>query len=130
MDAHLTYKATGLVMAGGAVGAALRYHATLIAIRMGHAGFPLATLAVNVMGGLLMGALAALILRGHVAEPVRLLLGVGLLGGFTTFSAFSLELFQMVERGTWLAALGYALASVLLSLGAVALGFVVTRSIA
>lgn len=129
MDAHLTLKATGLVMAGGAVGAALRYHTTLIAIRMGHAGFPTATLTVNLIGGLLMGVLAALVLRGHVAEPVRLLLGVGVLGGFTTFSAFSLELFQMVERGALLTAMGYALASVLLSLAAVAAGFAVTRSI-
>jgi fluoride exporter len=85
---------------------------------------------VNVLGGLAMGVLAALVLKGQVAEPLRLFLGVGVLGGFTTFSAFSLELFQMLERGAALTALGYALASVLLSLAAVAAGFVVTRSIA
>lgn len=130
MDAHLTLKATGLVMAGGAVGAALRYHTTLIAVRMGHSGFPLATLTVNVIGGLLMGVLAAFIMRGQVTEPLRLLLGVGLLGGFTTFSAFSLEMFQMVERGAPMTALGYAVASVSLSLAAVAAGFAVTRSMA
>ncbi|MBA4779294.1 MAG: camphor resistance protein CrcB [Sphingomonadales bacterium RIFCSPHIGHO2_01_FULL_65_20] len=130
MDAHLTFKATGLVMAGGAIGAALRFQATQLAIRLGHTAYPAATLSVNVLGGLLMGVLAALVLKGQMAEPVRLFLGVGVLGGFTTFSAFSLELFQMLERGAALTALGYALTSVLLSLAAVAAGFVVTRSIA
>lgn len=130
MDAHLTFKTTGLVMAGGALGAALRFQATQMAIRLGHTGYPVATLAVNIAGGLLMGMLAALVLRGHVGEPWRLFLGVGLLGGFTTFSAFSLELFQMIERGALLTALGYVLASVLLSLAAVAAGFALTRSVA
>ena len=130
MDAHLTFKTTGLVMAGGALGAALRFQATQMAIRLGHTGYPVATLAVNIAGGLLMGVLAALVLRGHVGEPWRLFLGVGLLGGFTTFSAFSLELFQMIERGALLTALGYVLASVLLSLAAVAGGFALTRSVA
>ena len=130
MDAHLTFKATGLVMAGGAIGAALRFQTTLMAVRLGHTGFPAATLAVNILGGLLMGILAALVLRGHVAESFRLFAGVGILGGFTTFSAFSLELFQMLERGAFLIALGYVLASVLLSLAAVAAGFAVTRSLA
>lgn len=130
MDAHLTLKATGLVMAGGAIGAALRFQATQLAIRTGHTGYPVATLSVNVIGGLMMGALAALVLKGHVTEPLRLFLGVGVLGGFTTFSAFSLELFQMIERGALLPAFGYSLASVLLSLGAVAIGFGMARSFA
>lgn len=128
MDAHLTFKATGLVMAGGALGAALRFQATLLALRLGHGSYPLATLSVNVIGGLLMGILAALVLRGDVTEPVRLFAGVGLLGGFTTFSAFSLELFQMIERGQMLAGLGYALLSVVLSLSAVAAGVTLTRT--
>lgn len=128
MDAHLTFKATGLVMAGGALGAALRYQVTLLALRLGHGSYPLATFSVNVIGGLLMGMLAALVLKGDVAEPLRLFAGVGLLGGFTTFSAFSLELFQMIERGQILAGFGYALASVLLSLAALAIGFSLTRS--
>lgn len=128
MDAHLTFKATGLVMAGGALGAALRFQATLLALRLGHGSYPLATLGVNVIGGLLMGILAALVLRGDVTEPVRLFAGVGLLGGFTTFSAFSLELFQMIERGQMLAGLGYALLSVVLSLAAVAAGVTLTRT--
>ncbi len=129
MDAHLTFKATGLVMAGGALGAALRFHATLMALRLGHGSFPLATLSVNVIGGLLMGVLAALVLRGEAAEPIRLFAGVGVLGGFTTFSAFSLELFQMIERGQMVSAMGYALISVILSVAALAIGFTLTRAL-
>lgn len=129
MDAHLTFKATGLVMAGGALGAALRFQATLLALRLGHGSFPLATLSVNVIGGLLMGVLAAFVLKGDAAEPFRLFAGVGVLGGFTTFSAFSLQLFQMIERGQMVAALGYALISVLLSVAALAIGYTLTRAL-
>lgn len=129
MDAHLTFKATGLVMAGGALGAALRFQGTQLVVRLGHTGYPLATLGVNIIGGMAMGVLTALLLRGQVGEPVRLFAGVGLLGGFTTFSAFSLEMFQMLERGEVISAFGYALLSVLLSLAALAVGFVVTRGL-
>ncbi|WP_033924700.1 fluoride efflux transporter CrcB [Sphingomonas sp. 35-24ZXX] len=128
MDAHLTFKATGLVMAGGALGAALRFQATVLALRLGHGSFPFATLSVNVIGGLLMGVLAALVLKGDATEPVRLFAGVGVLGGFTTFSAFSLELFQMMDRGQLALALGYALTSVTLSVAALALGYTLTRA--
>lgn len=130
MDAALTWKATGLVMAGGAIGTALRFHTGMLVTRMGHVGYPYATLAVNVAGGLVMGALAALVLRGHVGEATRLFLGVGVLGGFTTFSAFSLELFDMIQRGGWLEAAGYALLSVVIALLALIAGFVMTRGLA
>jgi CrcB protein len=129
MDVQLTYKATGLVMAGGALGAALRFHGTQLAVRLGHTGYPYATLSINVIGGLAMGAVAALVLRGHVGEPLRLFLAVGVLGGFTTFSAFSLEMFQMIDRGQIAAALGYALLSVGLSLAALVTGFAITRGL-
>ncbi|GGB68362.1 fluoride efflux transporter CrcB [Blastomonas aquatica] len=129
MDVQLTYKATGLVMAGGAIGAALRFHGTQLAVRLGHTGYPFATLGINVVGGLAMGVLAALVLREHVGEPIRLFVAVGVLGGFTTFSAFSLEMFQMIERGQTALALGYALLSVALSLAALAAGYTVTRGL-
>jgi len=129
MDVQLTYKATGLVMAGGALGAALRFHGTQLAVRLGQTGYPFATLGVNVIGGLAMGAVAALVLRGQVTEPLRLFVAVGVLGGFTTFSAFSLEMFQMIERGHMGLALGYAVLSVGLSLAALAIGFGITRGL-
>lgn len=130
MDAHLTFKATGLVMAGGAIGAALRFNVTMLAHRLGHIGYPYATLAVNVVGGFAMGVVAALVLRGQLAEPWRLFIAVGVLGGFTTFSAFSLEMFQMLERGAFVHALGYSLLSVLASVAALAAGFSLTRVLA
>jgi fluoride exporter len=118
-------KAILSVMAGGAVGAGLRYLVGLMLA--GRSGFPYATLAVNLIGGFAMGMLAALVLRGMAGESVRLFIGVGVLGGFTTFSAFSLESFQMIERGQIIMAGGYAIASVVGSIAALALGYAVAR---
>jgi fluoride exporter len=114
------------VMAGGAIGAGLRYLASLMLA--GRSEFPYATLAVNLIGSFAMGLLAAFVLRGMASEGVRLFVGVGILGGFTTFSAFSLESFQMIERGQMMMAAGYALASVIGSIAALALGFAVARA--
>ena len=106
--------ATFLVMAGGALGAAGRYHLGRLVYHIGGSGFPYGTLVANLIGGFLMGMLVGILARADfVSEPWRLLLGVGLLGGFTTFSAFSLEIVNMIERGDWAAAIGYALLSVL-----------------
>ncbi len=116
------------VMAGGALGAALRYMiGTALKLRAGE-GWPWGTFSVNILGGFAMGALAALVLRGSVSEPLRLFAGVGLLGGFTTFSAFSLEGFNMMQRGQFGLATLYALASVLGSLAALAAGFALVRA--
>lgn len=115
------------VMLGGALGAAARYFAvTSLGTRL--SGWPLGTFAVNLMGGFLMGVLAALVMKGAASETARLFLGVGVLGGFTTFSAFSLEGFQLIARGQWAMALGYALASVVGSIVALALGYAMVRA--
>ena len=117
-----------LVMAGGALGAGMRYQVSRW-LPMG-TGWPWATFAVNVAGGLAMGLLAAWAMRtGHAGEGVRLLLGAGILGGFTTFSAFSLEMAMMIERGQLGMAMGYALASVVLALLAVFAGLAVGRGV-
>jgi fluoride exporter len=118
-----------LVMSGGAIGAGLRYGLSR-ALPMVAGGWPWATFAANVLGGLAMGVLAAWVLRGdNSAESLRLFVGVGVLGGFTTFSAFSLEMAQMVERGQlWLAA-GYSVASVLFALGALIAGMTAAKAI-
>ena len=103
-----------LVMLGGAIGAALRYQVGRAALGLAGPGFPWGTLTVNLVGGLLMGVLAgAAMSEGAGERPLWLFLGVGVLGGFTTFSAFSLELFAMIERGDIGAAASYVLASVL-----------------
>ena len=85
----------------------------------------------NVTGGLLMGVLAGVLARSNfVDEPWRLLLGVGLLGGFTTFSAFSLEVLNMIERSEWGIALIYALVSVVGSVLALFVGLMAVRTLA
>jgi CrcB protein len=119
-----------LVMAGGAVGAALRYQLGRMASALLGTALPWGTLIANLAGGLAMGVLAGWLARSHAAEPWRLLLGVGVLGGFTTFSAFSLETFQMIERGQAGLALGYILLSVVGAIGALALGLFAVRSVA
>jgi fluoride exporter len=111
-----------LVALGGAVGSVLRFGVGLAALRVFGVGLPWGTLIVNVAGGLAMGVLVA---RSE-SESLRLLLGVGLLGGFTTFSAFSLETVRLAEANPGAAAL-YVLASLVLSVGACWLGMVLGR---
>ncbi|MEC3950600.1 fluoride efflux transporter CrcB [Sphingobium sp. HWE2-09] len=122
-----------LVMGGGAVGAALRYQLGRFAgqIAPGTA-WPWGTFAANLIGGFAMGLLAGWLARGSAVagEPIRLLLGVGVLGGFTTFSAFSLETMLMIQRGDVALASGYALASVIGAVAALALGLTIMRSVA
>lgn len=119
---------TFLVMAGGAIGAALRYQFGRAALRLLGPGWPWGTFAVNVLGGLLMGLLAGwLAMRAQGGEQIRLFVAVGVLGGFTTFSSFSLEMLLMIERGEWAPALTYALLSVMVSVGALMLGLMLMR---
>ncbi|MEY4500249.1 MAG: hypothetical protein RIS52_139 [Pseudomonadota bacterium] len=114
------------VMGGGALGAGLRY---LVGVALPtRAAWPWATLSVNLIGGFAMGLLAAAVLRGSASESFRLFAGVGILGGFTTFSAFSLESFRMIENGAWGLLLCYVLASVIGAVGALALGYGMIRS--
>jgi CrcB protein len=120
-----------LVMIGGAAGAGLRLEFGRFALgRLGPA-FPWGTLGVNLIGGLLMGVLAGTMMsEGSGERPLWLLLAVGLLGGFTTFSAFSLDLFAMLERGRHGAAAGYVAGSVLGSLLLLAGGWWAARAAA
>jgi len=119
-----------LVMAGGALGSGARYGVGRAALAAFGPGYPWGTLAVNLLGGFAMGLLAGLVSRLASAEEWRLLLGVGLLGGFTTFSAFSLDMVNMIERGTPGTAAGYALLSVTGSVAALFAGLALTRGFA
>lgn len=121
-----------LVMSGGAIGAAARYESGRLAMRHLNPDYPWGTLLVNIIGGFLMGLLAGWLVKhpGDGGEALRLFAGVGILGGFTTFSAFSLDAWMMLERGAYGSALGYVLASVIVSILALAIGFVGFRSIA
>jgi fluoride exporter len=107
-----------LVALGGAAGSVLRY-LTVLAVPA-----PAGTLIVNVAGSLVMGVLSVvLVTRLHLSP----LLMAGLLGGFTTFSAFSLDTLKLWEAGQTLTALGYVLVSVILSIAALALGAALAR---
>ena len=119
-----------IVAAGGALGAVARYGIGVWAVRLfPTAQWPWATLSVNVVGGLLMGLLTGwLAFRGGVgSEAIRLFAAVGVLGGFTTFSAFSLEAALMIERRQLAMAGGYVLASAVLSIAALFIGLMVAR---
>lgn len=115
------------IAAGGALGALLRYAVSmLLAARPGH--WPLSTLAVNIAGSLVIGGVYVLIAERAVLHPDwRSVLMVGLLGALTTFSTFSLETVLLLESGYRMTALAYTAASVLVCVGATALGMYLTR---
>ncbi|HEY0435181.1 MAG TPA: fluoride efflux transporter CrcB [Phenylobacterium sp.] len=120
-----------LVGLGGAFGAICRYLLGVQAMRTLGAALPYGTFAANLIGGLLMGVLMGVLsLRsGGDQERWRLLLGVGVLGGFTTFSSFSLEVGLMIERRAYGVAAAYSLASVVLSVGALFVGLILMRKL-
>ncbi|MDP3747597.1 MAG: fluoride efflux transporter CrcB [Phenylobacterium sp.] len=120
-----------LVAAGGAVGAVARYGVGVQALRLWGSGWPYGTFAVNVVGGLLMGVLAGYLAHrgGADQERLRVLLGMGVLGGFTTFSAFSLEAALMIGKRAYGEAFAYTTASVLLSISALFLGLLLARRV-
>ena len=118
-----------LVMLGGALGAGARHLVGRATLAAWSAALPYGTLTVNLVGGVLMGVLAGAMLRvGAAGEAWRLFLGVGVIGGFTTFSAFSLDIVTMLDRGEAAVALGYALASVAGSVAALYAGLALTRA--
>lgn len=113
------------VAAGSALGGVLRFLLVPWAQRYFAAGFPGGTLAVNVAGSLLIGLILRLATEPGVIPPeTRVFLTVGVCGGFTTFSAFSAESLELLQTGQWGRALIYIAASILLSIGAAALGWV------
>ena len=117
------------VAAGGAVGAVGRYLIAAQALRLLGPNFPWGTLTVNVLGSFAMGVIVELsALRMSLSPPSRAFLVIGLLGGFTTFSAFSLDVSVLLERNEVGRAALYSLMSVVLSVGALFAGLAVTRS--
>jgi CrcB protein len=120
-----------LVALGGAAGSSARYLLGTQTLRWFGSGWPYGTFAANLIGGLLMGLLVGVLaLRGGAdQERLRLLLGVGVLGGFTTFSSFSLETALMIERKTYGIAAGYVTLSVVLSITALFAGLMLSRRV-
>ena len=119
-----------LVAVGGAIGASLRHLVNLASLRLVGPGFPWGTMAVNVAGCFAMGVFVELLARRfNASNELRLFIATGVLGGFTTFSAFSLDFAVLWERGTALPALAYAITSVIGSIVALFLGLWLARSI-
>ncbi len=123
--------ATVLVFLGGGIGAALRHGVNVAVARWLGTGFPWHTLAVNVVGSLAMGLLVgwlALRAEANWSQPMRLFLTTGICGGFTTFSAFSLDAVLLWERGETAAAAVYVAASVAASIAGLVAGLILMRS--
>ncbi|MEE9273366.1 MAG: fluoride efflux transporter CrcB [Robiginitomaculum sp.] len=115
---------------GGAIGASGRHMLGHLMFKLMGPGYPWGTLVANILGGLLMGVLVGwLAFKVSGGENLRLLLGVGVLGGFTTFSSFSLEAVRMIETKAYGAAAGYISASVILSVLAVFIGLMIARKV-
>ncbi len=119
-----------LVMTGGALGAGARHLFGRWTLAAFGPNYPYGTLGVNLIGGLLMGVLVGVLARSDAGESIRLLLGVGVLGGFTTFSAFSLDVVTMIERGALIPAALYVAASVIGAVVALFAGLSLVRSVA
>lgn len=113
---------------GGAFGALARYGVFVAATHLFGLSFPYGTLIVNVLGSLVLGVLIeGSALAWTIPEPARLFLVVGVFGAFTTFSTFSLDVAVLYERGRTIAAAGYVVASVVLSVGGLFLGMHLMR---
>lgn len=113
-----------LVAAGGAVGCVARFLAIRQVVRLNPSNFPLGTMLVNIIGSLLIGYVLG---KYGAQHSTRAFFVTGMLGGFTTFSAFSWDALQLVNRGEWGGAALYVGGSVVLSVLAVAIGFQIGR---
>ena len=119
-----------IVFVGAGIGGMLRHGANVLAARLLGFGFPYGTLFVNIAGGFLIGVLAEwLLIKGIGNQPLRLFLTTGILGGFTTFSAFSLDAAVMWQRGDYLLCASYAAGSVLFSVAALFLGMAAVKAL-
>lgn len=118
------------IASGGAVGAVLRHYFGLFAMHIAGNNFPWGTLGVNVIGSFLMGVLVALFAYySNPSQEIRAFLTVGMLGAFTTFSAFSLDAITLWERGATMAVAGYIVASVIFSIVSLFAGMLIIRQV-
>lgn len=117
-----------IVFLGGGIGAALRHGINIAAFRLVGGGFPFGTLFINIAGSFIMGLIAEYFaLKAGLPQNWRLFLTTGILGGFTTFSAFSLEAALLYERGELIGAAVYVVASVALAIAALFAGLAIVR---
>jgi CrcB protein len=118
-----------LVVIGGGIGAGIRHLANIGALRLVGPAYPWGTMAVNIVGSFAIGLFVATLMRRGGSDELRLFVATGIFGGFTTFSAFSLDFATLWERGATLPALGYALASVIGAILALFAGLWLARTV-
>jgi len=109
---------------GGGIGAILRYLISVVPLKV---SFPVQTFVTNVLGAILIGVVVEMVAGKEISENWNLFLKVGICGGFTTFSTFSLETYNLIEKGNSWIALGYAVLSVVLSVVGVFIGRGIVR---
>lgn len=114
---------------GGAIGTILRYIMGGLDYRFSNGVFPVSTLVVNVTGSLAIGFLWGIVDRFEISPTIRLFIFVGILGGYTTFSTFSLETFNLMRDGEYRIAFANTALSVVLSIGAVFVGYIVSKTL-
>jgi len=120
-----------LVFVGGGLGAALRHAVNLASLRLVGTALPYGTFFINVTGSILMGMVAGLFAwKVSLPPTLRLFVATGILGGYTTFSTFSLETALLLERGQAWTAVGYVVGSVLLGVAGLFVGMVAVRAMA
>ncbi|MQB42259.1 fluoride efflux transporter CrcB [Rhizobium sp. ICMP 5592] len=120
-----------IVFLGAGLGGVFRLGVNQAAVRLLGFGFPFGTLAVNIVGSLIMGLLTEyFVLRSGLSQELRLFLTTGILGGFTTFSSFSMDTVALWERGQWGASLIYVALSLFLSVAALMIGLSIVRLLA
>lgn len=119
-----------IVFVGAGIGGALRHGANVLGLRLAGEAFPFATLTVNILGSFVMGLVAGtFMLKGDLSYSMRLFLATGILGGFTTFSAFSLDAVALYERGEPGMAAIYVAGSIILSIAGLWAGLGLARAI-
>ena len=118
-----------LIGSGGFAGSILRYVISMGVQNKFLSSFPYGTLSVNVIGSFLIGVVYALVERGNLSPETRIFLATGLLGGFTTFSAFSLDALNLLHEGLWLEGATYIVTSVLLGIAFAFLGLLTIKLI-
>jgi len=116
-----------LIALGGAIGSVVRYLLQQAVQGLTHHNFPVGTLVVNIAGCLIIGVLAKVFMHAQTEQALRVALMTGFCGGFTTFSAFSLETFALIQGGEWARAAVYVALSAVICVGATAAGFAIGK---
>jgi CrcB protein len=118
-----------LIGSGGFIGSIFRYLISQSVQNKFLSSFPYGTMSVNIIGSLLIGVVYGLVEKGNLSPEARLFLATGILGGFTTFSAFTLDALNLLQEGLWLESISYILLSVVLGVVSAFLGIFIIKLI-